>query len=89
MFQVKRLESALQELAAIWTQADSTVRQKITTATHQIDLLLQSDPMNVGESRPQGRRILHQAPLGITFEVRPSQSLVRVLHVWGFRTRRP
>jgi hypothetical protein len=41
MFQVEWLQSALDELAAIWMQADSALRQAITVATHQIDQLLQ------------------------------------------------
>jgi len=87
MFQVVWLQSALDELAALWMQADSAGRRSITAATESIDQLLQTDPAEKGESRSQGRRILLQPPLGVTFEVRQNVSAVRVLHVWAFRKR--
>jgi WD40 repeat protein len=62
MFRVEWLQSALDELATIWTQADSAERQAITRATHLIDQQLQQDPDNQGESRPKGRRVLFAPP---------------------------
>lgn len=37
MFRVEWLDQALDELAAIWTAADSALRQDITAAASQID----------------------------------------------------
>jgi len=38
MFRVEWLQSALDELADVWMQADSPVRQAITAAAHCIEL---------------------------------------------------
>ena len=87
MFTVRWRRSALNELASLWTAADSARRQAITTASRAIDLELQRDPQEKGESRPEGRRILLIPPLGVTFRVDVSRSVVWVLHVWQFRER--
>jgi hypothetical protein len=88
MFQVDWEDSALQELAQLWMQADSVLRQTITAATHQIDQRLQDDPSNEGESREQGERVLFSFPLGIRFDGDLVQNRVRVLWVWSFQRRR-
>jgi hypothetical protein len=85
MFEVVWLQSALNELAAIWVNADSSVRQAITAATHYIDQELTTDPEEKGESRDEGERICFAFPLGVTFQVLAEQSLVRVMHVWDIR----
>jgi hypothetical protein len=87
MYQVEWIQSALDELAALWTQADSATRQAITAATHQIDQLLRTDPFDQSESRPGGRRMLHVSPLGITFRIEADGQTVTVLRVWLFRKR--
>jgi hypothetical protein len=87
MFTVRWKRSALDELAALWSSADSVMRQAITTATNQIDLGLQHDPIEKGESRGSEQRIWFMFPLGIRFEVDRQQSSVRVLHVWSYRRR--
>jgi hypothetical protein len=84
MFHVVWLQTALDELAAIWTAADSPVRQAITAATHAIDQELQRDP-HQGESRPGGSRVFFVHPLGIQFRVAEDSSTVRVFHVWDIR----
>ena len=84
MFQVVWLQTALNELAGVWVQADSAQRQAITAATHAIDKRLQTDPPNQGESRSHGQRVLFQPPLGITFEVHPQRSLVGCCTFGGF-----
>jgi hypothetical protein len=83
MFRVEWFQSALDQLTVLWLQADQALRQAITQATHRIDQLLQSDPHNAGESRPGGRRILFESPLGILFRVDANN--VTVLRVWQFR----
>jgi hypothetical protein len=87
MFWVRWEATALNELATLWTQADSAMRLMITAATHQIDQQLQTDPLAESESRPGDRRILLVSPLGITFRIEPDGSTVSVLLVWMFRTR--
>lgn len=87
MLRIEWLQPAVEELAAIWTDADSTLRQAITSATHQIDQRLRVDPTSQGESRPEGRRILLVSPLGITFRVEPEREAVSVVRVWLFRKR--
>ena len=87
MFRVEWLQTALNELAAVWLQADSAQRKAITTAAQAIDKLLQRSPQREGESRAHGQRILFEPPLAVTFEVHPQRSLVRVLHVWSPQRR--
>ena len=70
------------QLAAIWVAASD--RRAVTAAANKIDTLLSSDPDSQGESRPRGRRILLEAPLGVIFRVRHSDQTVFVLEVWRF-----
>jgi len=87
MFKVRWEETALSELSTLWMGVDSTMRHRITRATHEVDHLLQSDPLGKGESRPGGRRIVFASPLGITFRLEPDGQTVSVLRVWLFRKR--
>jgi plasmid stabilization system protein ParE len=86
-YHVRWSRAALDRLTELWTQANSTLRQAITSATHQLDTLLQRDAATVGESRPGGRRILFQPPLGLLYRVEADQRTVSVLRVWLFRQR--
>ena len=83
------LQSALDELAAIWTQADRTRRKAITAANHQIDQRLRQDPWNQGESRSGGRRILFVHPLIVYFRIEADGRTVTVLGVRESRRRGP
>lgn len=76
--------TAQRRLASVWVAATSAERREITKAAHEIDRVLGSDPLQAGESRPKGRRVLFVAPLGVTFRVLPQRSLVRVLLVWRY-----
>jgi hypothetical protein len=87
MFRVEWLQSALDELATIWMQADAVLRQAITAASHSIEQRLQRDPLNEGESRPGGRRIMFVPPLAVIFRVEADGQTVTVLHVRAFRRR--
>ena len=82
-WQVIWVPSAEQDLAAAWLSAPD--RDAVTAAAHQIDQRLQTDPDQQGESRPQGRRILFEPPLGVLSKVRPRTRTVYVLGVWRFR----
>ena len=87
MFRVEWLQSALDELAAVWMQADSTLRQQITSSSHQIDMRLEADAIGQSESRPEGRRVLFEYPLAEIFRLEQDEQTVTVLHVWRFRKR--
>jgi hypothetical protein len=87
MFSVRWEETALNQLATIWTAADSALRKTITATTSQIDQQLQTDPLGPSESRPGGRRILFLSPLGILFRIEADGHTVSVLRVWLFRRR--
>jgi plasmid stabilization system protein ParE len=82
MFTVRWIPTALNDLAAIRTAANSGQRQAITRASHAIDAQLANDPLNVGQARPQGRRVLLATPLGVTYIVDTASATVRVLRVW-------
>ena len=62
MVRVEWLQVALDELTTLWTRADESQRQAITTASHTIDQRLGTDPIREGESRPGGRRITFVPP---------------------------
>jgi hypothetical protein len=87
MFRVDWLESALDELTTIWTEADSSQRTAITTATHAIDRRLRANAPNEGESRPEARRIMFALPLVVTFQIESDEVTATVLHVRLFRRR--
>jgi hypothetical protein len=87
MFHVEWLQSALDEPAHLWTQADSALRQTLTVASRQIDQRLQGDPLNEGESRLRGRRITFVPPLAVTFRVEADGRTVTVVEIRLFRKR--
>lgn len=80
------LPAAEQELAALWL--NSSDRGAITKAAAVLDQLLEKDPANEGESRPNDRRILFAPPLAAIYRIYPDEGRVDVLHVWQFRTSR-
>ena len=83
-YQVKWRQSALDELTRIWLNSGSSDRQAITDASHVLEKQLSVNPEDVGESRPDGRRIHFSAPLGVIFRVKASLLRVLVTHVWRF-----
>jgi hypothetical protein len=87
MFRIDWLQSASDELARLWTQADSVLRQALTAASHEIDQRLQNDPNNEGESRLKGRRITFIPPLVVTFRVEADGRTVTVVEIRLFRRR--
>jgi hypothetical protein len=86
-YRVDWLQTALDQLTEIWTQADAFLRKAITQAAHQIDQQLEKDPLGQSESRPDGRRILHCSPLGVLFRIEADGRTVSVLRVWAFRKK--
>lgn len=87
MFRVDWLESALDELTALWTAADPSLRAAVTASAHAIEQRLRSNAPDEGESRPSGRRITFAAPLAVTFHMEPDGVTATVLHVRLFRRR--
>ncbi len=87
IFHVVWLEQALNELADIWTTADSSLRKAITEATNLLDQVLRADPFGSSESRSGKRRILFQRPLGVNIEVDLETKTVWVLNVWHIKAR--
>jgi plasmid stabilization system protein ParE len=85
MFRVEWLQSALDELASVWSQAGSATRAAITNAANQLEMALRAHPDGVGESRPGGRRIAFFAPLGVTFRKESDGRTITILTVWNFR----
>lgn len=81
-YSVRWVESAEEELAAMWL--NSRLRHRITSAAGEIDRLLETSPHKKGESRDSGRRILIVSPLGVLFRVIPEKKEVQVLQVWQF-----
>lgn len=88
MFQVRWEDEATDELADIWLSADPANRHLITRASNRIDQKFRSDPLSESESRPNERRVLFVAPLGVLFRIESDAQTVSVLKVWLFRTRR-
>jgi hypothetical protein len=83
-YTVDWLPDAEQSLAAAWLAARD--RAAVTRAANVIDERLRHDPGNEGESRPDGRRIMFVAPLGVIFRVLPNERRVIVSHLWQFTT---
>ena len=81
------LPNAENELAAIWMAAPD--RNAVTRASHEVDLRLEANAPNEGESRTNGLRILFVPPLGVLFGVEPGTSLVLVAQNWTYRRRGP
>ena len=67
-------------LATFWLDSDQ--RPAITSAANRIDAQLARDPLGVGESRENGRRILFELPLGVTYKVNASEGKVVVISLW-------
>jgi hypothetical protein len=86
-FEVIWNRRALESLATIWLDFPDG-RSEISTATDQIDALLQRNPLEEGESRWDDERILVAAPLVVNFKVDPTRPIVRVTHVRFLRPRR-
>jgi ParE toxin of type II toxin-antitoxin system, parDE len=84
-YRVRWSKAALNTLASLWLQGDSSVRQAITDATRQIDNLLGADPLLNSESRTPRKRVLFVPPLGVIFRMEEDEKTVSVLKVWLFK----
>jgi plasmid stabilization system protein ParE len=60
--------------------------EAVTAAVDRIDRALANSPNGVGESRPDGYRILIELPLVVYYQVVEGNRLVRVLRLLASRT---
>ena len=89
MFEVRWLQSALDDLMERWMEGDAALRAAITAAADVVDQRLSRRPTEEGESRENGERVFFVGPLGILFEVDAETSRVYIIHVWIIRRRSP
>ena len=68
-YRVLWIQTALDELASLWTSADSAMRAEINHAALHIDHQLARDPFTDSESRDPGEWIYFSEPLGVLFEI--------------------
>jgi hypothetical protein len=80
-------DGALNELADAWMRADSVERQRILSATSQVEQRLRANPATEGESRPEGRRVFFAPPLGVLYHFLNDRQAVAILRVWTIRKR--
>jgi mRNA-degrading endonuclease RelE of RelBE toxin-antitoxin system len=73
-------------LTKLWLTARD--RNAVSEAASSVDDLLRDFPIEVGESREFGRRILFEQPLGILYSIESEDRIVRVLRVWRAGPRR-
>jgi len=60
---------------------DGTGSAAVTSAMVKIDRVLSTSPIDAGESRDGGERIVFESPLGVTYRVRESERVVEVVLV--------
>ena len=77
--------TAERRLTEIWLA--SRFRSVVTQAAQAIDQELAIRPLDVGESRDFGQRILLAMPLGVIYQLHSERRIVRVLRVWEIRRR--
>jgi hypothetical protein len=75
------------QLTTFWTDSEPDLRKRITAACHQIDVELQTNPLNVGESRTGNKRIAFFSPLAVTFHVDPGTDTVIVSNLRLYQKR--
>ena len=83
MFQVRWKRSALDEVAALWLQADVERRRAVAAAVQEINEQLRASPDVKGEVRPNNRRAHVVQRLAVLYRVDVGRSLVRILQVWA------
>ena len=88
MFEVQWRPEAQNDLADVWTRADSPGRQAISAAVRRIDELLERDSLGTGEEREENYRIHFQSPLVVIFQVFQTERRVLVVTMGPIRRRR-
>jgi hypothetical protein len=79
-YTVTFLPAAEDELAELWRISKD--RASVSRSANAIERQLSIDPLNAGESRDSGRRVVFAGPLGFLFRVSAADMLVQVIHVW-------
>jgi hypothetical protein len=77
--------SAQDQLASIWLNAPD--RQSVAEAAYDIDRILANNPVDAGESRSGGSRILIEQPLTVLFDMRADDAVVEVFSVFCWRRK--
>jgi hypothetical protein len=83
-FTVVYLPSAEEQLAELWLKAED--QEAFAGAANEIERMLASNPLGVGESRVASLRIVFEPPLAVVYDVREADSLVKVWAVWAWKT---
>lgn len=84
MYTVVWTDHAYDDLADVWVAVDPPTRDRVEAAVNWLNSELRRDPNDVGESRPNNRRIAFAGPLVIVFRVNEQTSTVRVNHAWRY-----
>jgi hypothetical protein len=84
-FRVIFRPQADRDLVDLWLESDN--QQAMTTAVDRLVQKLESNPLQVGESRRAMRRIALDWPVGIEFEVDESNGVVQIYRFWTFKAR--
>ena len=82
MFVLVWTEHALDDLADAWVAADPATRERIEAGINRLNAELRDNPNEVGESRPDNRRIGFAGPLVVIFRIDMNARVVRVNHAW-------
>lgn len=81
-FRVRWRKVARDQLTTVWLGHPN--QAGVTAAAHRIEQLLRRDPENVGEERPNGRRVIFDAPLVVLYRVDATANAVTVLGVSSY-----
>ncbi len=84
MFRLAWIQSAYDDLATLWMNADSQMRYDINQLVRAAERELQIDPFAVSESRGPGEWVCFFPPLGFLLEIDINNRVVWVLAVWRF-----
>jgi hypothetical protein len=68
-YDVKWIQSALDDLSEAWVSADSPMRAEINRAVNALDHLMERDPWSISESREPGEWVCFSDPLGALIEI--------------------
>jgi hypothetical protein len=80
------LRPASDALAEAWVDSPSELRDEITSSVAVAEAALRTHPLEAGESRADGRRMLIVLPIAITYLTIPDDMRV---NVEAFRLIRP
>jgi hypothetical protein len=73
-------DAAVGKLTQAWI--DSSDRNRLTSAVHEIELELAEDPEAIGRRTFDNVREYRYPPIGVEFEVVEADRIVYVLSVW-------